>query len=109
MRQRTEEILLRTSHGLGYEYKLRIDELDAERATSVIRSAPSFADFDSTNELFNFRGPEIKSQWPTLVAKIDSDGIYLCHYGDAKLFDLVVAYLNANLNKVPENFVVEEL
>lgn len=96
---------------MGYEYKLQIDALNAKLAEGVIRSAPYFADHDSTNGLFNFREQEVKSRtdWPSLAAKIDPDGIYLCHYGNKKLFELVVAYLCDKLTDNDKNFELEEL
>lgn len=94
---------------MGYEYKLFACDLNADEVLNAIRRAPYPAEFDKANDLFHLRDPEddsVESGWPSLIVKVESDGIYLWHCGNKKAFGIVVDYLN---EEFPNRLSLEEL
>ena len=95
---------------MGFEFKIRLSKLDPDQAGQVLRAAPFFSDYDPAHELFNFRNQGNQaSEWPALWAKIESDGIYLCHNGDREIFLSVVDYIRKNGNEETQDFCIDEL
>ncbi len=93
---------------MGYEYKLRLDQLDEAKIRDAILAAPG-AVYDAVYQTYNFRDPNDESTatgWDSLRVKIDPDGIYLWHCGNRKFFEEMVAYLRAKLSGTGE---LEEL
>jgi hypothetical protein len=84
---------------MGYEYKLRFEQLDEAEFRDAMLAAPS-ADYDAATQFYNFRDPDDKSTesgWPSLSVKIDPDGIYLWHCGNRKFFEAMVEHLRGKL------------
>lgn len=95
---------------MGFEYKIHLTKLYPEEAGQLLRAAPFYSDYDPTNEFFNFRNQgKPFTDWPDLWAKIDADGIYLCHNGDKEIFKAVVDYLRQSVNEYTQDFCLEEL
>lgn len=96
--------------GMGFEFKIRLSKLDPDQTGPLLRAAPFYSDYDLAYELFNFRHPgKPFSERPDLWAKIDSDGIYLCHNGDKEIFQAVVDYLQQNVANDTRDFYMDEL
>ncbi len=95
---------------MGFEFKIRLTNLDTDQVGQALRAAPFYSDYDASYEFFNFRNLEKDdSDWPALWAQIDSDGIYLCHNGNQEVFQAVVDYLRKTVTKASEEFCMDEL
>jgi hypothetical protein len=95
---------------MGFEFKIYLPNLDTERSTRVLRSAPFYSDYDASHDFFNFRDPNTdSSSWPAVWAKLEPDGIYLCHNGDRAIFQSVVDHIRQNLAQDSDKFRMDEL
>jgi hypothetical protein len=96
--------------GMGIEFQVRLPNLDADKCGEILRSAPFYSDYDASHEFFNFRDPARENGgWPELWAKLDTDGIYLCHNGSRAVFEAVVDHIRQNICKPSEELCIEEL
>ncbi|MBK9145705.1 MAG: hypothetical protein IPM23_24795 [Candidatus Melainabacteria bacterium] len=95
---------------MGFEFKISLANRDGDRIEQVLCSAPFYSDYDASREFFNFREPEEKrTGWPALWAKLDPDGIYLCHNGNRAVFKAVVDHIRQNLGEGFGEFRMDEL
>lgn len=81
---------------MGYEYKFLIKQPNPDEIRAAILTAPIKPEFDAANDMYQFRDPaswENESDWPSLMAKIETDGIYLWHCGNHKFFETMVEHL----------------
>jgi len=61
---------------MGIEYQLRFSYRGISELESILRSAPSFENFEPNIGLFNFRSPSNRAGMPDAWARIESGGLY---------------------------------